>query len=208
MKRATFHRAFEEKVETKDTQACRQRGKTEVLARPLRRTSNREKYHVTRMRYDAAWCWQIAELPGCATIIGTESPYLTRTRPGCLFTVVCTRVSIRVRANSCHSSGQGVLQRYIPCRCSVFSLGTPFFATRAKGGYAPCVHRPPLFSEDRIPIAVASSLWPRTNDRSFDRYLTRYSRSSILIRSSFLFRFYNCPTHLLEYDALNLSSSY
>lgn len=79
----------------------------------------------------------------------------------------CAHVSIRGRANSCHSSGQGVLQRYIPCRCSVFSLGTPFFATRAKGGYAPChcVHRqPPLFSDDRIPIR---SLRPR-HRRSID----------------------------------------
>lgn len=74
----------------------------------------------------------------------------------------------RGRANSCHSSGQGVLQRYIPCRCSVFSLGTPFFATRAKGGYASChcVHRrPPLFSKDRIPIHVAFSLRPSIPSR-------------------------------------------
>lgn len=74
----------------------------------------------------------------------------------------------RGRANSCHNSGQGVLQRYIPCRCSVFSLGTPFFATRAKGGYASChcVHRrPPLFSKDRIPIHVAFSLRPSIPSR-------------------------------------------
>lgn len=83
----------------------------------------------------------------------------------------------RGRANSCHSSGQGVLQRYIPCRCSVFSLGTPFFATRAKGGYASChcVHRrPPLFSKDRIPIHVAFSLRPSIPSRSIR------SRSALL----------------------------
>lgn len=96
----------------------------------------------------------VAGLPGCAIIIGREKPYLTRARPSRgrvsvrARAFVCTRVSVRVctRANSCHSPGQGVLQRYIPCRCSVFSLGTPFFATRAKGGYgsvplrSPCHH--------------------------------------------------------------------
>lgn len=100
----------------------------------------------------------------------------------------------RDRANSCHSSGQGVLQRYIPCRCSVFSLGTPFFATRAKGGYASChcVHRrrPPLFSKDRIPIDFAFSLRPSIPSR-FVREATAPPPSSSLFAQFFLPRFFS-----------------
>lgn len=120
---------------------------------------------------------------------------------------VHARFYIRGRANSCHSPEQGVLQRYIPCRCSVFSLGTPFFATRAKGATAPCrcVHRPPLFSEDRIPITVASSLRTiRQIDPWTDTFSdTRPKACSSAPSSSLSFlRFFGNRSHLIC-DATN-----
>lgn len=90
----------------------------------------------------------VEELLGCATIIGMALPYLTHARPdrvGCVGP--CTHVSVPSPCELVSQAReQGVLQRYIPCRCSVFSLGTPFFATRAKGGYGSVPLRSPATS--------------------------------------------------------------
>lgn len=102
-------------------------------------TNKEEKWHVIPWRRKVA-----RQQWNCHGIVGMYDNYryddaISHARP--TMSSSLDRVLARARSNDSlmFESKQGVLQRCIPWRCSVFSLGAPFFATRAKRATAAVV---------------------------------------------------------------------
>lgn len=133
------------------TRAVRRTRKKNDTSIPWRRKVVRQQWDCPRH------CWDVRQLSVRRCHISRTADY-----------VVFSRSRARARARSNDSlvfeSKQGVLQRCIPWRCSVFSLGVPFFATRAKRATAAVVVAATLrtgfvFSQSHSIRSTGAILW-------------------------------------------------